>query len=155
MRASLSPQVTAQLQTALEREKVKPHTLLEKFTMFASKLFVPKAVDTLVTPEGMTYMLKTGQAPPWTNPFQREHTPPAGQPDLDLGHSGYIADDLDQFQATVANKTYPGRAVSLKLLRRGFISWKVVGLDLVSTSVTSTTTSTTTSSGAPGANGTP
>lgn len=133
VRASLSPQLTRELQAALDREKVKPHSFLDKLTMFVAPLFVPKAVDTLVTPEGVTYMIKTAQAPQWTNPFKREKAPPAGQPAMDVMHTGYIQDDLDQFRATVSNKLIPGRAVSLKLLRRGFITWKVVGLDLVKT----------------------
>jgi hypothetical protein len=31
----------------------------------------------------------------------------------------------------IGNKLLPGRAVKLKLLRRGFMTWKVVALDLV------------------------
>ena len=130
VRASLSPRLADQLQTALAHEQQKPHNLLEKFTLFATKLFSPKPADALVTPEGVTWMLKTASPPPWTNPFLREKTQPPGQPHLSLGHSGYIQDDLDQFQATLDNRVYPGRLVTLKLLRRGFISWKVVGLDL-------------------------
>jgi len=135
VRASLSPQLTAELQQALDREKEKPHGILDKLTMFATQLFVPKAVDTLVTPEGVTYMVKTAKAPPWSNPFKREKTPPAGQPTFDVMHTGYAGDDLDQFHATLGNKLAPGRVVKLKLLRRGFLSWKVVGLDLASVPV--------------------
>jgi hypothetical protein len=133
VRASLTPQLTVQLQTALHHEQQKPRGLLDKLTMFASSLFAAKPVDTLVTPEGITYMIKTTRPPPWTNPFQRDKVPPAGQPALDFGKSWYMADDLDQFHAVVINKLVPGRAISLKLLRRGFMTWKVVGLDLIST----------------------
>jgi hypothetical protein len=131
VRASLSPQITVQLQAALEREQQKPKGILDKLTLFASKLFVPKPVDTLVTPEGVTYMIKTAKAPEWTNPFKRPGPPPAGDPRLDAMHTWYVADDLDQFHATLTNKLAPGRAVSLKLLRRGFLTWKVTELDLV------------------------
>jgi hypothetical protein len=132
VRASLSPQLSAKLQQAMEHEKTKPHSFIDKLILFVRPVFQPKAADSLLTPEGVTYMLKTAQAPPWSDPFQGHKPPPPGQPSLDLMQSGYLADDLDQFHATVDNKLLPGRAVSLKLLRRGFITWKVVGLDLVS-----------------------
>jgi hypothetical protein len=148
VRASLSPQLTVQLQQALDREKQKPHSFLDKLTMFVAPLFVPKAVDTLVTPEGVTYMIKTAKAPEWTNPFKREKTVPAGEPSLDLMHTGYAGDDMDQFHAVVSNKLLPGRVVTLKMLRRGFMTWKVVGLDLgaVPVAASSSTTTTTTNS---------
>jgi hypothetical protein len=119
------------LQAALAHEDVKPRSFLDKLTLFASKLFVPKPVDTLVTPEGVAYMVKTAKAPEWSNPFKREKTPPPGQPTFDVWHTGYAGDDLDQFGATLGNKLLPNRAVRLKLLRRGFLTWKVVGLDLI------------------------
>jgi hypothetical protein len=131
VRAALSPEITAKLQAALDRDKEKPRGILDKLTMFAAQLFVPKAVDTLVTPEGVTYMVKTAKAPEWSNPFKREKAPPAGQPTFDVWHTGYAGDDLDQFHAVIGNKLLPGRAVKLKLLRRGFMTWKVVALDLV------------------------
>lgn len=131
VRANLSPGLTAKLQVALDREKTKPHTFLDKLTMFVAPLFQPKAVDTLLTPEGVAYMLKTAEAPPWTNPFKRDRAIPPGEPGVDLGRTGYDGDDLDQFHAVVTNKLAPGRLVTLKLLRRGFLTWKVVGLDLV------------------------
>jgi hypothetical protein len=132
VRASLSPQLAARLQRSMDHEKTKPHSLIEKLILFVRPVFQPKAADSLLTPSGVTYMLKTAQPPPWGDLFQVQKAPPPGQPSLDLMLSGYVADDLDQFHATVDNKLLSGRAVSLKLLRRGFVTWKVVGLDLVS-----------------------
>ncbi len=134
VRASLTPQLTAKLQAALDREKVKPHSFLDKLTMFVAPLFAAKAVDTLVTPEGVAYMLKTAEAPEWKNPFAREHATAAGastaQPSIDIWHTGYVGDDLDQFHAVVANKLAPGHTVSVKMLRRGFMTWKIISIDL-------------------------
>jgi len=139
VRASLSPALNAQLQQSADREKAKPHSIIDKLVMFGRSLVQPKVADTVLTPQGVTYILKTGAPPPWSNPFDGQKAPPPGEPALDLGHTGYLADDLDQFHATIDNKTYPGRAVSLKLLRRGFIAWKVVGLDLVAVPAKSAT----------------
>lgn len=139
VRANLSPALTARLQAAVNREKAKPHSFLDKLTMFVAPLFQPKPADQLLTAEGVTYMLKTTDAPPWISPFKHDRTIPAGEPGVDLAHSGYIQDDLDQFQATITNKLKPGRTVTLKLLRRGFLTWKVVGLDLSVTTATTTT----------------
>ena len=134
VRASLSPQLTAKLQGALDKEKTKPHSFFDKLAMFVAPLFVPKAVDTLVTPEGVAYMLKTAEAPEWKNPIAHDKATAAGastaQPSLDLWQTGYVADDLDQFHATVANKLQPGHTVSVKMLRRGFMTWKIIGIDL-------------------------
>ena len=134
VRASLTPQLQAKLQAALDREQVKPHSFLDKLAMFVAPLFVPKAVDTLLTPEGVAYMLKTAEAPEWKNPIAHEKATAAGastaQPTLDLWHTGYVGDDLDQFHATVANKLQPGHMVSVKMLRRGFMTWKIIGIDL-------------------------
>ena len=135
VRASLSPQLNTALQQAMAHEKTKPHSFLDKLLLFVRPVFQPKAADSLLTPQGVTYMLKTASPPSWSDPFQGQKPPPPGQPSLDLAHSSYVADDLDQFQAQVDNKLSPGRAVSLKMLRRGFITWKVVGLDLVSVPV--------------------
>ncbi len=144
VRASLSPQLTAKLQAALDREQAKPASILDKITLFASKLFVPKPVDTLVTPEGVAYMLKTAEAPEWKNPIAHDKATAASattsQPSLDLWHSGYAGDDLDQFHATVANKLQPGHTVSVKMLRRGFMTWKIIAIDLNYTPPTTTTT---------------
>jgi hypothetical protein len=131
VRASLSPGLNAKLQSAMDREKAKPHSVFDKLLMFGRSLIQPKVADTVLTPQGVTYMLKTAAPPPWSNPFEGQKAPPPGEPSLDLGHSGYMDDDLDQFHATIDNKIHPERAVSLKLLRRGFITWKVVSLDLV------------------------
>lgn len=135
VRATLSPRVTAELQKALEREKTKPHSFFDKLTMFVAPLFVPKPVDTLVTPDGVAYMLKTASAPPFINPLKHDAKTPAGEPALDFMHTGYVADDLDQFRAQITNKLAPGRTVTLQMLRRGFLTWKVVGLDLSRTPV--------------------
>ncbi len=131
VRASLSPRLSAQLQQAMDHEQTKPHSFFDKLLLFVRPVFQPKAADSLVTPQGVTYMLKTAQPPPWSDPFQGQKAPPPGQPSFDLMQSGYLADDLDQFHAKIDNKLLSGRSVSLKLLRRGFITWKVVELDLV------------------------
>lgn len=131
VRASLSPSLSAELQQALDREKTKPHSFLDKLLMFGRNLVQPKASDQELTPEGVTFMLKTAHPPAWSNPLKGEKAPPPGRPSLDLARTGYAADDLDQFNAVVDNTLAPGRAISLKLLRRGFLTWKVVGLDLI------------------------
>jgi len=131
VRASLSPKLAAKLEQAMVREKAKPHSLLDKLILFVRPVFQPRAADSLLTPQGVAYMLKTAQTPPWSDPLQGQRPPARGKPRLDLMKSGYFADDFDQFHAIIDNRLSPGRAVSLTLLRRGFLTWKVVGLDLI------------------------
>jgi hypothetical protein len=135
VRAALTPQLAVQLERSMDREKTKPHSFLDRLLLLVRPVFQPKASDSLLTPPGVTYMLKTARPPPWSEPFQTRGPPPPGQPRLDLMRSGYQADDLDQFHAVVDNRLLPGRAVSLTLFRRGFLTWKVVALDLVAVPV--------------------
>ena len=131
VRANLTPALTARLQGALDREKVKPHSFFDRLAMFVAPVFVPKAVDTLVTPEGVAAMIKTGHAPTWLNPVHHEKQAAKATPgEPHAIKLGYVADDLDQFQAVIENKLSPGSRVTLTLFRRGFFTWKVTAIDL-------------------------
>ena len=60
-------------------------------------------------------------------------------------HQDYLDNDLDQFHADIGNKLKPTAEIKLRLLRRGFLTWRVTAIDLGTAPVTSTTTSVTTS----------
>jgi hypothetical protein len=147
VRANLSPKLTAALQANIDAEKTKPHSILDRIGMAIAPLFHGKPADTLVTPEGVAVMLKTAEPPSYTNPFHRGRAPDAANPGEPYTISqDYIDNDLDQFHAAIGNKLKPTAEITLRMLRRGFMTWKVTAIDLGTPPVTTSTTSTTTTS---------
>jgi hypothetical protein len=151
VRANLSPSLTAALQANIDAEKTKPHSILDRIGMAIAPLFQGKPADALVTPEGIAVMLKTAEAPSYSNPFHHGRAPDAANPGEPYTVSqDYIDNDLDQFHAAIGNKLKPGAEARIKLLRRGFMTWKVTDIDLDHNAplktFTSTTTTTTSSS---------
>ena len=151
VRANLSPSLSAALQSNIDAEKTKPHSILDRIGMAIAPLFHGKPADTLVTPEGIAVMLKTAAPPSYANPFHRGRAPDAANPGEPYTVSqDYIDNDLDQFHAAIGNKLRPGAEVTLRLLRRGFMTWKVTQIDLDHNAplktFTSTSTTTTSSS---------
>ena len=145
VRASLKPQLTAALQAQLDKQKPKPQNLLEQIGAAIAPVFVGNAVDTVITPEGVAVMLRTGHAPNPTSPFAKAPAPAfedsgVGDPRLvDMGYNGVLFDwprkrffdfDLDQFHASVVSRSHPEARVNIVLLRRGMLDWKVEALDI-------------------------
>jgi hypothetical protein len=145
VRASLKPQLTAALQAQLERQKPKPSNLLEQIGAAIAPVFVGNAVDTVITPEGVAVMLRTGHAPNPTSPFAKTPAPAfedsgVGDPKLvDMGYNGVLFDgahkryvdfDLDQFHASVISRSHPEARINVVMLRRGILEWKVEALDI-------------------------
>jgi hypothetical protein len=131
VRANLSPQLAAVLAVQIDAEQKKPHSLLDRIGMAVAPLFHRSHPgETLVTPEGVAVMLKTAR-PPTYLPFNTGREPDAAHPGEPYTISqAYIDNDLDQFHAAVGNKLKPGAEVTLRLLRRGFMTWKVTEIDL-------------------------
>ena len=149
VRANLSPSLSTALQANIDAEKTKPHSLLDRIGMAIAPLLHGKPADTLVTPEGVAVMLKTAAPPSYANPFHHGRAPDAANPGEPYTVSqDYVDNDLDQFHTAIGNKLKPGAEVTLRLLRRGFLTWKVTEIDLDHNAPlkTFTSASTTTSS---------
>jgi hypothetical protein len=132
VRANLTPSLTAALAASMAVEKTRPHSWLDRIGMAVAPWLHAKPVDTLVTPEGLAVMLKTAGPPSFTSPFHQGREPDAAHPGEPFTLSqGYVHNDYDQFQAAIGNRLRPGAAVTLKLLRRGFLTWRVTNLDLI------------------------
>ncbi len=147
VRANLSPQITAALQARIEAEKTRPHSFFDRIGMAIAPLFHHKPADTLVTPDGVAVMLKTASPPNYESPFQQGREPDNAHPGEPYVISqDYLNNDLDQFHATIGNHLKPNAEITLRLLRRGFLTWKVTAIDLgmapkTTTAVSSATTS--------------
>jgi hypothetical protein len=147
VRANLSPQITAALQARIDAEKTRPHSLLDRIGMAIAPLFHHKPADTLVTPEGVAVMLKTASPPNYESPFQQGREPDSAHPgEPYLLSQGYLDNDLDQFHAEIGNHLKPRARITLRLLRRGFLTWKVTAIDLGMAPKTATVVSSTTTS---------
>ena len=90
------------------------------------------AVDLVVTPETLTGMLRSGRPPHLAEPAPPPEALPSSAPEgprepaptraLRLGYEG---GDLDLFHADIVNRAHPDRSVTVKLVRRGVLRWRV------------------------------
>ena len=85
------------------------------------------AVDLVVTPETLTAMLRSGRPPDLGKTVQPPEVvmdgprEPAPTRAVRLGYEG----DLDLFHADIVNRAHPDRSVTVKLVRRGVLRWRV------------------------------
>ena len=142
VRENLKPRLRAYLEAEAQR---KPGSWLDRLGLALASSLMGSAVDVVVTPETLTAMLRTAKPPRPTAPAELPPPDPGGTTDaagLDPASGprkptdtravrmGYLAGDLDLFRATLASRAHPQRAVGLRLTRRGFLSWKVVDVEL-------------------------
>jgi hypothetical protein len=131
VKANLSPALAARLTIAIDVEKSRPHSILDRIGMAIAPFLQHKPADAVLTPEGVAVMLKTAAPPRYAGPFPQGRGSDRAHPGEPYTLSqGYIDGDLDQFRAAVGNRLKPGAEVRLTLLRRGFFMWKVTDLDL-------------------------
>lgn len=133
VRASLKPQLQGYLQDELAKENAKPHSLWDQLKLAVAPYVAGPATDLLVSPENVAAMVRTGKPPHLTGAVDGKPSRLAdddGPGDSRELHAGYVGDDLDQFRVEVASRAHPSARVKLRLLRRGFFSWKVVSLEL-------------------------
>ena len=132
VRENLKPQLRAYLEAESAR---KPGSWLDRLGLAVASSLMGSAVDTVVTPETLTAMLRTAKPPKPTSPLG----PPPAEPgaegrrkptDTRAVRMAYVAGDFDLFRASLASRARPDRSVGLRLTRRGVFSWKVVEVDL-------------------------
>ena len=132
VRSSLKPQLQGYLADEIGRENAKPHSIWDRLGLALAPYLVGTSVDLLVTPQNVAAMIRTGRPPHISNPVgtQPRLDDDKGPGDSRALHLGYVGDDLDQFHAEVASRANAHARVDLRLLRRGFFTWRVVSLDL-------------------------
>lgn len=132
VRSSLKPQLEGYLADEIGRENAKPHSIWDRLGLALAPYLVGTSVDMLVTPQNVAAMIRTGRPPHVSNPVgdQARAADDKGPGDSRALHLGYVGDDLDQFNAEVVSRSNSHSRVTLRLLRRGFFTWRVVGLDL-------------------------
>jgi hypothetical protein len=108
VRANLSPAVGAALAGA-EPAPVKKPSFFQRLRRIFSGPPKPGRPDALATPEALAALLRA------VGPT--------------IAHEGYLHGDLDAFEARLTEHR-KGRALTLLLQRRGFLTWRVVGVEL-------------------------
>ncbi len=132
VRANLKPQLDGWLRRRAEHDRGKHSGWLASFELMLAPQLLGSAVDMVVTPDNLTAMLRSGRPPD----FIRSAPPPddiatpaeAGPREPAPTHAvrlGYEGGDFDLFHADIANRAHPDRSVTIKLVRRGVLRWRV------------------------------
>lgn len=133
VRSTLKPQLSGYLQREIAQQAAQPHSLWDRLKLAVAPYLVGPSTDFVVTPETVAAMIRTGKPPHLTGAVDGKPARLAddkGPGDARTSHLGYVGDDLDQFHAEVSSRAHPSARVDLRLLRRGFFTWRVVSLDL-------------------------
>lgn len=127
VRASLKDEVNQALADEMRDQGGDAGEVLAGLGMLLAPALVSGAVDTLVTPEAIGQMVRSGQAP---DPTDRQ-TPAKARPkaDDDDIHQAWGYRSLDVFAVTLTRKDRPDRRLALVMTRRGLFDWKLTGVD--------------------------
>ncbi|RZJ16833.1 MAG: DUF2939 domain-containing protein [Brevundimonas sp.] len=123
-RQSLKDELNAHL-VAQMREKTGD-SALSGLGMLLAPTVVSGAVDALITPQAISAMVRTGEAPTPSTVLKDEPSG-ADRSEVKLGY-GYR--DLNTFAVTLTRADRPGEPVVLLMERRGVVDWKLAGIDL-------------------------
>ncbi len=131
VRENLKPQLDAWLRGRAAKSAGKHHGWLQSLELMVAPQLLGSAVDMVVTPDNLTAMLRSGRPPDFAKPVPppelsgvpAEAGPrePAPTHAVRLGYEG----DLDLFHADIVNRAHPDRSVTIKLVRRGVLRWRV------------------------------
>lgn len=124
-RQSLKDELNAHL-VAQMREKTGGDSALSGLGMLLAPTVVSGAVDALITPQAISAMVRTGEAPK-PSTVLKDEPPQADRSEVKLGY-GYR--DLNTFAVTLTRADRPGEPVVLLMERRGIVDWKLAGIDL-------------------------
>ena len=132
VRANLKPQLDAWLRARTARERGGPSGWLGRLEAMLAPALLGSVVDLTVTPETLTAMLRTARAPDPGRSALGEAcaSGPRSPTDTHAVHVGYVGGDLDLFGASIASRSRPERSVTVKLVRRGLLTWRVTEVDL-------------------------
>ena len=126
-RASLKDELNQALADEMRDKGGEAGDVLAGLGMLLAPALVSGAVDTLVTPEAVGQMVRSGEAP---DPTRRTPDEAGPKDDGDDIHQAWGYRNLDTFAVTLTRKDRPDRRLALVMTRRGLFSWKLTGIDL-------------------------
>lgn len=124
-RQSLKDELNAHL-VAEMRDRAGGDSALSGLGMLLAPTVVSGAVDAFITPQAISAMVRTGEAPKPSTVLKEE--PP--QTDRSKVKLGYGYRDLNTFAVTLTRADRPDEPVVLLMERRGVVDWKLAGIDL-------------------------
>ena len=126
-RASLKDELNQVLADEMRDRGGEAGDVLAGLGMLLAPTLVSGAVDTLVTPDAIGQMVRSGQAPDPRNRQASDKAQPKAEDD-DI-HQAWGYRNLDTFAVTLTRKDRPDRRLALIMTRRGLFGWKLTGVD--------------------------
>lgn len=133
VRANLKPQLDGWLRARAAKDAGKHRGWLASLELMLAPQLLGSAVDMVVTPENLTAMLRSGRPPDVAKPApppEALSSPTVAEGPREPARTravrlGYEGGDLDLFHADIVNRAHPDRSVTVKLVRRGVLRWRV------------------------------
>lgn len=125
-RASLKEELGQALTDEMRDRGGEAGGVLAGLGMMLAPSLVSGAVDTLVTPEAIGQMVRSGEAP---NPVDRTPKTAGPKDEGDDLHQAWGYRNLDTFAVTLTRKDRPDRRLALVMTRRSLFDWKLTGVD--------------------------
>jgi len=124
VRESLKSQMTVALTAKMQNDPEMKSNPFAGLGMMMMPAIIGKMVDSFVTPDGMSAMMKRGQV-------KGDATETTVNPDVEYS---YDYRSLDRFAVTVAApETKDGEAPRFVFERRGLFSWKMIRMEIPET----------------------
>lgn len=128
LRESLKSELNAELAARMSRDPRLADSGLGGLGMMLAPMILSGAVDAVVTPQVVTRMVTTAEAP---DPNSRSGPEPepgkAGGKDI---HQSWGYRGFNQFAVTLTERSRPDEHLALILERRGLFEWKLAAVDL-------------------------
>lgn len=125
-RDSLKDELNQALADEMRDKGGEAGDVLAGLGMLLAPALVSGAVDTLVTPEAIGQMVRSGEAP---DPTKRSPKNTDAKDDGEDLHQAWGYRNLDTFAVTLTRKDEPNRRLALVMTRRGLFDWKLTGVD--------------------------
>jgi hypothetical protein len=128
LRESLKAELNAELAARMSRDPRLADSGLGGLGMMLAPMILSGAVDAVVTPQVVTRMVTTAEAP---DPNRRSGPEPMGEKakGKDI-HQSWGYRGFNQFAVTLTERSRPDEHLALILERRGLFDWKLAAVDL-------------------------
>lgn len=128
LRESLKAELNAELVARMTRDPRVADSGLGGLGMMLAPMILSGAVDAVVTPQVVSRMVTTAEAP---DPSRRSEPEPAdGKTGGNDIHQAWGYRGFNQFAVTLTDRDRPDDHLALILERRGLFDWKLAAVDL-------------------------
>jgi hypothetical protein len=129
-RSSLKDELNAELVARMHADPRSDNPVLSGLGMLLAPSLVSGMVDAFVTPQAISAMVRSAEAPDPMRRTDRSEAPAATEGTADTVRQSWAYRDLNTFAVTLTNSRHPDRHLALLMQRRGLFGWKLAGIDL-------------------------